>query len=135
MKIKPILCPQRLRRVPSQFSWIDQRLVRDRHITRCSPNALALYLLLCTVADAQGISYYSDRASARLLSLSTVQLREARGQLLAAGLIAYREPFYQVLSLEPLAVAPPSLPDPPPRSNKTLSLGEVLRQMMKEDAP
>ena len=56
MKTKPILCPARLRRVPRQFSWIDQRLVRDRHIQGRSPRALALYLMLCTVADAQGTS-------------------------------------------------------------------------------
>jgi len=54
MKTKPILCPGRLRHVPRQFSWIDQRLVRDRHIQGRSPEALVLYLLLCTVADAQG---------------------------------------------------------------------------------
>jgi len=32
MKTKSFLCPERLRHVPSQFSWIDQRLVRDGHI-------------------------------------------------------------------------------------------------------
>ncbi len=33
MKIKKqMLCPQRLRRIPGQFSWIDQRLVRDRYL-------------------------------------------------------------------------------------------------------
>jgi hypothetical protein len=46
MKSKPILRPERLRHVPRQFSWIDQRLVGDRHITRCRSDALALYLLL-----------------------------------------------------------------------------------------
>jgi hypothetical protein len=34
MKPKPILCPERLRRVPRQFSWIDQRLVRDGHLRK-----------------------------------------------------------------------------------------------------
>ena len=29
MKTKRLLCPQRLRTVPHQFSWIDQRLVRE----------------------------------------------------------------------------------------------------------
>jgi hypothetical protein len=101
MKAKPILCPERLRRVPRQFSWIDQRLVRDGHISRCTPNALALYLLLCTVADAQGLSYYSDSKVASLLSLSESELRKARAELLSAALIGYRKPFYQVLSLEP----------------------------------
>ena len=54
MKTKPILCPQRLRHLPAQFSWIDQRLVRERHIQGRSPQALSLYLFLCVVADAQG---------------------------------------------------------------------------------
>ena len=31
MKTKRLLCPQRLRTVPHQFSWIDQRLVREGH--------------------------------------------------------------------------------------------------------
>lgn len=51
------LCPDRIRKVPKQFSWIDQRLVRDRHIDRCSHRAAALYLFLVTVADAQGLSH------------------------------------------------------------------------------
>jgi hypothetical protein len=31
-----LLCPQRLRKLPPQFSWIDQRLVREQHIDRLS---------------------------------------------------------------------------------------------------
>jgi hypothetical protein len=43
MKTKRLLCPQRLRTVPHQFSWIDQRLVREGHIARCGgAQALAL---------------------------------------------------------------------------------------------
>src|SRR4029077_10624899 len=102
MKTKHLLCPQRLRRVPHQFSWIDQRLVREGHIARCGgAQALALYLLLVTVADSQGLSYYSDKTAARLLSLGQPELRQARNNLLSAGLIAYQAPLYQVLSLEP----------------------------------
>ena len=53
IKKRPIY-PQRLRRVPSQFSWVDHRLVRDRHIESCSHSAPALYLFLVTVADYEG---------------------------------------------------------------------------------
>ena len=66
---KRLLVPSRVRRVPRQFSWIDQRLVRDHHIARCDCTALALYLLLLTVADAQGLSYgitWSSRISETL---------------------------------------------------------------------
>ena len=70
MKTKRVLCPERLRHVPHRFSWIDQRLVRDGHIARCGPQALALYLLLVTVADAQGLSYYSDKDRGTVCSRS-----------------------------------------------------------------
>lgn len=130
MKTKPILCPERLRHVPRQFSWIDQRLVRDRHIQNRSPQALALYLLLCTVADAQGASYYSDTTTGKILSFSSAQLREARTELVAAGLIAHRPPFYQVLSLEPNPAAPPAS-TPQPRAGEVLSAADILRAMME----
>ncbi len=133
MKTKPILCPERLRHVPRQFSWIDQRLVRDRHITRCRCEALALYLLLVTVADAQGTSYYSDIVAARLLSLSVHQLREARAQLIATGLVAYQAPFYQVLSLDPQqGVGPTPLPPASPRTSEALPIAEILRRMTSQ---
>src|SRR6202030_1880511 len=83
MITKRALCPERLRHVPQHFSWIDQPLVRDDQLARCGPQALALYLLLVTVADAQGLSYYSEKTAARLLSLNEAQLREARCSLLA----------------------------------------------------
>lgn len=100
MPIKRLLCPQRLRHIPPQFSWVDQRLVREHYIERCTPEALALYLLLVTVADAQGLSYYADRSVWRLLSLPPATLEQARAELIRAGLIAYRAPLYQVLALE-----------------------------------
>jgi hypothetical protein len=130
---KRLLCPQLLRSVPPRFSWIDQRLLRDGHIERCGgPRALALYLLLVTVADAQGLSYYSDRTAARLLSLQEHELAEARRALLAAGLIAYETPLYQVLSLEPrnVPVQPPAA-----RSGEALPFGEILRRMLESGGP
>jgi len=62
--------------------------------------AWALYLVLVTVGDEHGLSYYSDRTLARLLSLSGPSIAEARHQLVAAGVIAYEPPLYQVLGLE-----------------------------------
>jgi hypothetical protein len=99
MPMKRVLCRQRVRIVPEQFSWVDQRLVRDKHIRRCGCRALGLYLLLITVGDAQGLSYYSDETAAHLLSISVEELDGARRQLIGAGLIAYERPLYQVLAL------------------------------------
>jgi hypothetical protein len=104
--IKRVICQGRVRKVPAQFSWVDQRLVRDRHIERCDAFAAALYLFLVTVADAKGLSYYSDASLARRLSMEPGRLGQARQALVGAGLIAYERPLYQVLALDsPLARA------------------------------
>jgi hypothetical protein len=95
----PIL-PAKLRCVPSQFSWVDQRLVREHRIDQLSHEACALYLFLVTVADAQGLSYYADRSLCQRLSMSAPLLRQARQLLIQQSLVAYRRPLYQVLALE-----------------------------------
>ena len=126
MIVKRLLCPERVRQVPEKFSWVDHRLVRDKHICRCTAEALALYLLLVTVADAEGLSYYSERAVGQLLSMDEATVQRSRRDLAQAGLIAYQKPLYQVLSLDPL---PGQLADSS-RGNRCASIGEVLRTMM-----
>ena len=89
-----------LRQVPPQFSWVDQRLVRERYIDQLSPAACALYLFLVTVADAQGLSYYTDPSLCQRLSLTGTALHQARQALITRGLVAYQRPLYQVLALD-----------------------------------
>ena len=96
---KVVVCAERVRRVPGQFSWVDHRLVRDGFCRRCRPEELALYLLLLTVGDAEGLSYYADQSVARLINLPLASVAAARAGLLRAELIAYRAPIYQVLEL------------------------------------
>ncbi len=113
MPVKRVLCTKRLRRVPAQFSWVDQRLVRDRHVCRCDAPALAQHLFLVTVGDACGLSYYGEASVAKYLSMDRATLRKARQRLLDAGLIAYERPLHQVLSLEdgpPVGAGPASPP-------------------------
>jgi hypothetical protein len=100
MTKRPIL-PDRLRHLPRQFSWVDQRLVRDRRIDHLSHTAATLYLFLVTVADAQGLSYYADRSVCQHLSMSSSLLDQARQRLIEQGLLAYQCPLYQVLDLGP----------------------------------
>lgn len=99
MPRKRVPRPDRLRQVPPQFSWIDQRLVRERHVERCDVQALALYLVLVIVADAQGLSYYGEASLARMLSMPAPRLVQARAELMRLDLIAYEAPIYQVLGL------------------------------------
>jgi len=126
---KHLLRPQRARRIPPSFSWVDHRLVRQEYLPRAEHRTWALYLFLVTVADVQGLSYYSDAALGRHLRLDARQLSAARRQLIDLDLIAYRKPLYQVLSLPeetPMRPAPDS-----PRSGQAQSVAQVLRQVLE----
>jgi hypothetical protein len=94
------ICPDRIRSIPEQFSWVDHRLVRDRHIELLSHEAAALYLFLITVADCQGLSYYADASLCERLAMDAATLVTARACLLKYRLVAYKRPLYQVLALD-----------------------------------
>ncbi|MGH8570906.1 MAG: hypothetical protein ACREXU_23595 [Gammaproteobacteria bacterium] len=128
MLVKRVLSPARIRKLPKQFSWVDQRLVRERYTNRCDANALALYLFLVTVADAQGLSYYSDAAIGRSLSLDVSSLSKARSALVQASLIAYDKPLYQVLALD----RPYALDNPTRRRGEQHSLREWLVEALEK---
>jgi len=132
--VKRVLCRERIRQVPRTFSWIDHRLVRDGHINRCSHEALALYLFLVTVADAEGLSFYSDTKLGGMLNMGLSVLISTRRELCEAELIVFRRPLYQVLSLDDPATRPPVAPTQ--RSCRgpdgAMSIGEVLRQALSE---
>lgn len=132
MKTK-IIDPSRIRRVPSQFNWVDHRLIRHRLLSGCSSRAWALYLFLVTVADAEGISYYANRSLCAHLGFAVQDLPEARGELIGAGLLAWEAPYYQVLALEEHPHSSQSRrPGPPrPRSNRTLDIADILENALK----
>lgn len=128
MRGREPLVPQRRRRVPPQFSWVDHRLVRDGHIDGRSAEALALYLFLITVADADGLSWYSETALCRVLSWTPSRLAQARTELREADLIAYRKPLYQVLNLSPTpAVAPRTDRGP---AGEPVAIGDILQGLL-----
>ena len=132
MRGREPIVPQRRRRVPPQFSWVDHRLVRDGHMQGRSAPALALYLFLVAVADADGLSWYSEEALCRQLSWTATQLQGARAELQQSALIAYRRPLYQVLDLAPAPLAlPAGAPRPSARrEGEPVAIGTILQQML-----
>jgi len=128
MIVKRLLRPERLRRVPQGFNWVDHRLVSQGFISRCDHHALALYLFLVTVSDVQGLSYYSDAGIGRRLKLIPLELAQARQQLVQAELIAYQKPLYQVLALDE---SPAAAASPPQRSQGTQSAADILRRVLQ----
>ena len=123
----PIL-KHRTRKVPKQFSWIDHRLVRDRHIETFTHPAAALYLFLVTVGDVNGLSYYGDKAVMKRLGMDQSMLQNARSNLVQNGMIAWQRPLYQVLSLDISDTAKRSTMEQP------LSLGSILKKAREEAA-
>ena len=130
MRGREPIVPQRRRRVPPQFSWVDHRLVRDGHMQGRSAPALALYLFLVTVADADGLSWYSEEALCRQLSCDAAQLQSARGELQQAALIAYRRPLYQVLDLAPAPLPACAVRTARDRDGQPVAIGTILQQML-----
>lgn len=130
IKKRPIH-PRRIRRIPSQFSWVDHRLVRDRHIESCSHPALALYLFLVTVADQEGLSYYSDASIMSRLAMDAQTLHAARQNLIQEGIVAYQDPLYQVLCLDPVMASGPEVRSGS-RVDAPVSLGQLFNQILGE---
>jgi hypothetical protein len=97
---KHLLEPGRRRHIPKSFSWVDQRLVRKGHFSAIDDSARALYLFLIIVADAEGLSYYSEVGICKIMGWETPTLCAARRDLTHARLIAYCYPLYQVLELQ-----------------------------------
>ncbi len=111
--------------------------MREGHLARCSHQALALYLLLVTVADAEGLSYYSDRAVCGLLQMAAETLAGARRELCRNRLIAYQAPLYQVLALEDPQAGSALLGSargPRGDAGEAVTIGELLRRAIG-DAP
>ena len=117
MIVKTLILNQRVRKIPQSFSWIDHRLVRDRHIELCSHAQAALYLFLACVSDDKGLSFYGDQSIMVRLSMDQQALNKARSGLIKNSLIAWQKPVYQVLSLEPQA---------PNRTGSLMRLRDIL---------
>lgn len=92
-----------------------------------SARALALYLFLVTVADVEGLSWYSEAALCRHLSWDGNELQSARAELQQTGLIAYRDPLYQVLDLSPVVVSGAAISR---RGGEAVSVDEILRHIL-----
>lgn len=126
MIVKYVILPNRLRKVPKSFSWIDHRFISDEYIDRLHHSSSALYLFLLCAGDEKGLSYYGDQSIMKKLSMDKNILSKARSELIQAGLIAWQKPIYQVLSLEPVQTQNRK------QNGSGMLLGDILRRAMEE---
>jgi len=140
MPEKNIPRPDRIRRIPSGFGWVDHRFVREGHVRMLSRESLVLYLFLVTVADENGISWYSDEKLCLLTGLAAPELAAARRQLAETSLMSYSRPVYQVLELpRPEAYSSPAqaeteAPLESRRLGGPLGVGDILSILSKGGA-
>jgi hypothetical protein len=128
MPKRPLSLPK-LRTVPQPFSWVDQRLVREHSIDQLSHQACALDLFLVTVADAHGLSFYSERLLCRRLSMDHMALHRARQALIQLGLVAYAKPLYQVLALDKAPLAPVTQTPSMAATDTPMALKDIFKRI------
>jgi hypothetical protein len=106
----PLLTPQRIRKTPNSFAWIDHRLRSEGFLERLRPEDIGLYLFLALAADRNGLSCWRlDRIQRAVPCFDCHALWDARRRLTELDLLAYRpwrrdEPdgCYQLLSVQRL---------------------------------
>ncbi len=123
MIVKSPVLPNLVRKIPESFSWIDHRLVSDKHINLCSHAAATLYLFLICVGDEKGLSYYGDKSIMIKLSMDQQTFQAARSDLVLYALIAWQKPIYQVLCLVPAHKRR--------HAGSVMSLGDVFKNAME----
>ena len=100
MVAKVLIDHRRKRRIPSHFSWVDHRLIRNGYARKCSTEALGLYLFLTAVSDSEGLSYYGDKSISREINCTEESVSLLRKELISAELIVFNGRIYQVLDLK-----------------------------------
>lgn len=101
------------------YSIVDHHLIHGGYLKRLSHQAMALYLFLVVVGDAEGKSFYSDISISNILRMDGKKLIQAKNELIKFALIDYRRPYWWVLSLVPRQI------------NKTSQDGEIKRQAQR----
>lgn len=92
----------------ASYGIVDRKLLFDKYLHRLSLEAMAVYLFLVLAADRDGRSFYSDASIMGILRLPGLKLTHARQELIEAGLIRYRRPYWWVESLT--RARPPATP-------------------------
>ena len=137
--MRDLLCPERLRTIEKPFAWLPCRLLTDGTLAQLSQPAKLLYLLLALAADRRGLSFFGDCRIAHELSLTPVQIAQARQELITWQLLVFDGATYQLLSwpsspatMPELATpANPHAPEQPtPRSNP-ITMPEEVRQAFR----
>jgi hypothetical protein len=96
----------RVRRPSRRFGWVDRRVLTEGRLTVLGPVPVALYLVLCVVADRHGVSWYAPGTLAGWVKCSPDRIRPALQCLVETGLLALAGRYVQILDLDLVISAP-----------------------------
>lgn len=99
----------RVRRPSRRFGWVDRRVLIEGRLTVLGPVPVALYLILCVVADRHGVSWYAPGTLAGWVQCPPDRIRSALQCLAESGLVALAGRYVQILDLDLLIPAPVNL--------------------------
>ena len=99
MKNPNPLVLDRVRSIPESFSWIDRRILTKNFLPYLSIEEIGLYFFLVSASDRYGMSFYGASKICHALGLTDEEFHQALSGLKEMDLVAYRFPFFQVLSL------------------------------------
>ena len=90
----------RVRRPSRRFGWVDRRVVHEGHLAALGAAEIAVYLVLCIIADQHGLSWASPRTLAAWVKHPPDRVRTALGELARRNLVAVAGRLVQVLDLD-----------------------------------
>ena len=96
---REVIRPDRVRVIPQSFSFIDRELLHGGFLKDLKRDEILLYFFLTLVSGPEGTSYWSYRSISKLLKLTEEDVLHATAGLVKKGLVAFRFPTFQVLSL------------------------------------
>jgi hypothetical protein len=99
MRNVPILDRSRIRCIEGSFGFIPHRFLSDGFFTSLNHDELILYFFWVLASDRFGMSFYGDKALAKLTGIEPEGLNEIRDRLISKSLIAFKPPLVQVLQL------------------------------------
>lgn len=96
---REVIRPDRVRTIPQSFSWIDREFLHGGFLKDLKREEILLYFFLTLVSGPEGTSFWSYKTISKLLKLAEEDVLHSTAGLVKYGLIAFRFPTFQVLSL------------------------------------
>jgi hypothetical protein len=103
--------PNRVRKVPEGFGWLDHRLLREGWLEQMTAGEITVYAFLVLAADRHGVSSYRREKIARVLGMDIAEVARALGMLMKRDMVAFKpfsrvspDGFHQVLEVPRCAV-------------------------------